>query len=314
MRLVPVEPGVGMPAAAAGQGEGVPAHEAHGRGSDSARVELVAGRMKIHVSPRKQQLIGVQTESLHVRELHSTVRAVGRVDYDESAVADVNAKISGWIERLHVATTGQRVRQGQPLLEIYSPELVSAQEEYLIALRARDELAKASDRDAASNAAALAVAARRRLQLWDITEAQIDALERSGVVRKTLDLVAPSSGYVVEKSALLGKRVQTGENLFRIADMRRVWILTDVYESDLAFVRVGLPARIELAYLPGQTITGQVSYVYPYLQESTRTVQLRIVADNPDLELKPGMYANVVLQSSAGARARGSEGGDLGQR
>ena len=253
----------------------------------------VPGRMPIFVSPDRQQQIGVTTAPVEKRRLDRSIRTVARVAYAEPRLSWVNTKVNGWIEKLHVNTTGGFVKKGEPLLEIYSPELVSAQEEYLIALRARKQVS-------GDDGANLLAAAKRRLQLWDIGDDQIAALEKTGQPRKTLTIVSPVDGYVVERTALAGKAVMPGENLYRVADLSTVWLLADIYEYELPAVKVGQPAAVTLSYLPSEKLDAKVGYIYPYLEGQTRTVKVRIEAPNPALKLKPDMWANVELQVESG--------------
>lgn len=254
-----------------------------------AAAPAVPGRMPVFVSPERQQQIGVTTALVEKRRLDRSIRTVARVAYAEPRLSWVNTKINGWIEKLHVNTTGQFVKKGEPLLEIYSPELVAAQEEYLIALRAKQQVG-------GDDGASLLAAARRRLQLWDLTDKQIAELEKSGKARRTLTIASPVDGCVVEKMALQGKAVMPGENLYRVADLATVWLLADVYEYELPSVKPGQDAAVTLAYLPGEKFAARVSYIYPYLEGQTRTVKVRLEAPNPALKLKPDMWANVELQ------------------
>ena len=220
------------------------------------------------------------------------VRTIGRVEYDERRLAFVNTKFAGWIERLDVDFTGVFVQKGQTLMAIYSPELVSAQEEYLLALRAVRSL------PAGTNVSSeLLDATRRRLLSWDIREDHIKDLETTGKTRRTLDIHSPISGYVIEKMALQGLRVEPGMNLYKIADTSRVWIDAAIYEYEVPLIKLGQEATVDLSYAPGEVLRGKVSYVYPYLDEKTRTVRVRLEFPNPRGALKPGMYADVVLRA-----------------
>jgi len=249
----------------------------------------------IRVDPNTVQSIGVRTAAVTTGELKKTIRTVGKVAYDESRITSVNSKVTGWIEKLHVDTTGQEVRKGQPLIDIYSPDLVSAQQEYLIA---RGHLEKVKDSpfpDVVKSARELLASARKRLDYWDIDDAQVGKLERTGEVRKTLTLYSPFHGVVVSKAVFDGTRVMTGMELFRIADISRIWVQADVYEYELPWVKQGVPATVTLDYLPGKKFHGTVTYVYPYLEGKTRTATARIELVNPGIQLKPEMYAHVEL-------------------
>lgn len=249
----------------------------------------------IRIDPVTLQNIGVRTAPVHVEQLRSSVRTTGRFEANEQQIAVVSPKISGWIERLHVNYEGARVAKGEPLLEIYSPELVSTQEEYLLALRNRQRLAGTA---AADDADRLLAAAGRRLAYWDISEEQIAALQEAGTPRKTLTLYAPSSGTVVSTSAVEGQRVTAGETLMQLANLSSLWLMVDLYEQDLPWARVGTEAVIELPYQPGSSVNGRISYIYDALNQDTRSVKARIPVPNPRLALKPGMYATVTLANN----------------
>lgn len=254
------------------------------------------------LSPRRQQLIGVTTVPAEERDLVRSIRTVGRIEYDERRLAYVNLKFSGWIEKLFVDYTGRPVRRGEPLFTIYSPDLVSTQEEYLLALETRREVGVNPYPVVRAEAESLASAARQRLLLWDLTEQQVRELEETGRARRTVPILSPLSGHVIEKTALQGTYIQPGMDLYKIADLSVVWVYADIYESELPFVAVGQPATVTLSYLPGEEFRGRVTYVYPYLEEATRTVKVRFEVPNPDLLLKPGMFAEVRLEIPVGRR------------
>jgi RND family efflux transporter MFP subunit len=262
----------------------------------------VPGYVPVTIPARKQQHIGVTTQRIERRVLSQTVNAVGRVDYDETGLSWVNARVGGWIEALHVDRTGQLVRRGQPLLEIYSPDLVGGQEEYLVAMRNVERLeASNAIPTAVSQARALLADARRRLELWDIPVEQIETLEERGTVTRLTTLRSPAGGYVVEKTALQGKHLEPGENLYRIADLSRVWVQAEVYEDQLPLLKPDQEAEIEVSSLPGRPYRGRIDYIYPYLEAATRTVRVRVVVPNPDLSLRPEMYARITFRpESAG--------------
>jgi len=263
-------------------------------------VELAPGTVQI--SSERQQLTGVRTEAIAMRELTKTIRAVGRVDYNEKAITIVNTKVGGWIEKLFVDYTGKLVNKGQPLLSIYSPELVSTQEEYLLALRGKRELSSSSLPEIIQGSVSLLESTKKRLLFWDITEDQIDQLEKSGTIQKTLLLYSPANGYVIEKDAFDGKYISPGETLYRIADLSTVWVNAEVYEYEIPFIRVGQEARITLSYFPGEVFTGKAIYIYPYLDQASRTVAVRFELSNPHGKLKPNMYANVDIKVYVGKK------------
>lgn len=242
---------------------------------------------------------GVTFGSVEQRMLESDVRTVGIVGFDETRMAEVAPKFGGFIERLYVDFTGQPVRAGQPLVEIYSPALVAAQEELLLAAGLDADLSSSSVPGVAGGSTDLAQVARRRLRLWDISEAQINQVLETGQVRRTLTLHAPVSGVVIEKPVLRGQAVQPGQTLYTIADLSEVWVEAELREADAGSVREGSSAVVELSAFPGRRIPGVVEYVYPTLQSEARTLKARIAIPNPDGRIKPGMYAAVRLSSSS---------------
>lgn len=243
----------------------------------------------VKIDPVTLQNIGVRTARVEIEALGRTVRTTGRFEASEQGLAAVSPKVGGWVERLFVEYEGARVRRGQPLLEIYSPELVSTQEEYLLALRNAERLGGSPD------AQRLVEAARRRLAYWDISDAQIRKLAETGTPTKTLTLYAPASGTVTEKNVVEGQQITPGQTLMQLSDLSRLWIMVDVYEQDLAWVGVGTEARITLPYEPGSSLVGRIDYLYDDLDPDTRTAKARITVQNPGLRLKPGMYATVHL-------------------
>src|SRR5437763_6773165 len=246
----------------------------------------------VTISPERIQMLGVRTEAASLRPMAHTVRAVGTVAADERRIGVVNPKFEGWIEKLHVNTTGQAVRRGEALLEVYSPDLVLAQREYLVARSAFADMAQA-DAMARDNAKAIAEAALSRLKNWDISADQLARLQRNGTVARTLTLSAPISGIVMEKTALQGLHFGAGDMLYRITDLSTVWLLADVFEQDLAQIRPGQTATITLQAYPGRTFSGRVAFIYPTVNAQTRTAKVRIEVPNPDLLLKIDMYATV---------------------
>ena len=252
----------------------------------------------VAVDPVIQQSMGVRTAIAESRDLNRSLRTVGLVTFDEARQYAVNSKIEGWIERLYVNQSGQPVRKGQPLLEIYSPDLVTAQQEYLLALESSKRLSQSPFPEVAGGGQRLLDAARSRLRYWDISEAQISQLEKTGQVKKSLTLYSPYGGIVTMKKVLQGMRVMAGEELLQIADLSQVWVNADIYEQDLPWIKVGQVARVELPYAPGRILEGKVDYIYPYLAGETRTVKARIVFANPGLELKPEMYANLQIATA----------------
>lgn len=247
----------------------------------------------VSVSPARVQTLGVRTEVAEKRAVDATVRAAGRVELNERAVFDVAPRFEGWIERLYVNAVGDPVKRGQPLFTIYSPELQSADEELRIAERLQQHAT--SDPVATEAAKRLAEATRARLQNWQI------AAPGNGKTRERQTFHSPTNGIVLEKNAVQGARFMPGDAVYRIADLSKVWVLADVYERDLARVRVGQPARVSLDAFPDRRFEAKVAYIYPTLNVETRSTQIRLELDNPEGFLRPGMFAHVDLASGAAA-------------
>ncbi len=254
------------------------------------------------VSPERQQISGVRFGPVGFQNLERIIRTVGRLDFDEKKISTVNPKIGGWIEELYVDYTGKMVRKGQPLLSIYSPELVSTQEEYLLALKAKKILSASPIADISGGGESLLQAARRRLLLWDITPKQIETLEKTGEIKKTMVLYAPADGFVMEKMAFKGMSLMPGVTLFKIGDLSTIWVIADIYEYELPFIKIGDKARITLAYFPGESLEGTATYIYPAVDPKTRTAKVRFDLPNPEFKLKPEMWANVELKIPLGRK------------
>jgi membrane fusion protein, copper/silver efflux system len=266
-------------------------------------VGLTTGDGAVHLEPEMARSLGVTVTEATLAPIQRTIRTTGHVSYDETRLTTMTPKFDGFVERLHVEFTGQAVRRGQPLLEIYSPELVASQEELLSALRMERQLRDVAAPAAIDRAASLVEAARRRLLLWDISPAQVEQIEQSGQVRRTLTLHAPFGGYVIEKMVQAGQAVGAGMPLYRLADLSSVWVEADVYEQDLRFVRLGETATVEIAAYPGEARPGRVSYVYPEVRSETRTARVRVELGNPGGRIKPGMYATVLIDAPVSERA-----------
>jgi membrane fusion protein, copper/silver efflux system len=256
----------------------------------------VEGYASLTVPAERQQAIGVAVGAVERRDLVKTIRAAGRVAFDERRLHQVHAKFEGYVETLPVDYTGRPVRKGEPLLSIYSPDLLATQQEYLLAYRAKRETARSGNADVVAGGVDLYESARQRLLLWDIPPSEIARLERTGQPRKALTLVSPVTGIVTSKKVVQGARVMPADSLFEIADLSRVWVLADVYESEAAFVRVGQAGRMTLSYLPGREWSGVVTFIAPTVQPETRTVSVRLEFANPDGALKPEMFADVLLE------------------
>jgi RND family efflux transporter MFP subunit len=257
--------------------------------------EQVSGN-QIRISTEKVQRLGVRTEPVTLREIAQTIRAVGTMQVDERRITTVAPKFEGWIEQLHVSTTGQPVARGQPLMEIYSPDLITAQQEYLIAVRGM-EAVKDGSIDIQASMQQLRASALMRLRNWDISDQELQRLEREGVMRRTVTLRSPVSGVVVEKPALKGMRFMPGEVLYQISDLSSLWLLAEVFEQDLGLVRPGQSATVTVNAYPGRVFKGTVSFFYPTVTPETRTGKVRIELANPGGLLKPAMYAMVELEA-----------------
>jgi Cu(I)/Ag(I) efflux system membrane fusion protein len=268
--------------------------EGHDMGS------MAAG--EVNVSPERQQLVGIRTAVADVRPLVKKIRTVGIVTYDETRVAQVFSKVDGWVERLFVNYTGKLVQKGQPLFTYYSPDLVTTQEEYLLALDAKQRLGSSSIREISAGADSLLESAHRRLALWDISEEQIGELQKNRRPKRSLTLYSPTTGFVIKKDILQGMKVMPDKELYTIVDLSTVWVNADIYEYELAQIRVGQKATINLSYFPGRTFNGKVAWISPVLEEKTRTAKIRLEFPNPDFLLKPEMYANAEIEIDAGRK------------
>lgn len=252
----------------------------------------------IKIDPVTVQNIGVKIEDVSSRSLKKIIRTVGRVQTDETKIYSINTKIMGWVEKLSVDYTGKPVRKGEPLLELYSPELVTTQEEYLQAIRYQKTLGASSLGEARKGAENLVESAKRRLLYWDIPESEIHALERRDSPKKTMTFYSPVNGYVMDKMVFKGQSVMAGMELFKIADLSTVWILADIYQYELPWLKVGQKADIELSYMPGKKFKGTVTFIYPTLNMETKTAKVRIeVRNTANLEFKPEMFASVEIKS-----------------
>lgn len=262
-----------------------------------------AGGQTVYVSPARQQLIGVRTAVVGPRELGTTVRTVGTLAYDETRVAQIHTKISGWVERVYVDYIGKDVRRDEPLLTVYSPELVSTQTEYLLALKNKAQLEASPIFSTRTAAESLLAAARDRLKLWDIPEEHIRELEQSGKVRRTLMLHSPFNGIVLERSAFPGQYVTPEMTLFKVADLSTIWAFGAVFEYELPLIKLGQEAEIEFPY--GQAkrqLKGRITFIAPEIDPQTRRVRIRAEFPNPGQTLKPETYVTVVIRTDGGRR------------
>lgn len=272
----------------------------------------------VEIPVEKQQMIGVKTSEVKVRPLKQVIRTVGTVDYDERRLATVNTKFEGWIEKLYVDYNGKYVKKGEPLADIYSPELVATQQEFINVLKwaRHGKTALSASPDKAVNggggasfshmlsgdADAIVEAAKQRLKLWDISEAQIKKIEETGKPVRTLTIYSPANGFVVQKTALQGMKVMPGEKLFDLADLSTLWIIADIYEYELALVRPGGKAVLSLSYFPGKEFSSRIDYIYPSISGQTRTAKVRFEVPNSGGRLKPQMYTNVEVKIGLGEK------------
>jgi Cu(I)/Ag(I) efflux system membrane fusion protein len=256
----------------------------------------------VMLNPASQQLIGVRYTEARRADMKRTLRTVGVVQMDEEKISRIHVKIAGWIDKVYLDYVGKLIRKGQPLFTVYSPDLVSTEQEYLIARKGQEYLSKAPYADAASGADSLLRATRDRLQLWDITDAQIRTLEETGKAERTMTLYSPINGFVMNRNAYEQAYVTPETDLYEISDLSTIWVYVDIYEYEAPYVHVGQPASMQLSYFPGKAYRGHVTYVYPTLDPKTRTIKVRLEFPNPNYELKPDMYADVQLAIDCGTQ------------
>ncbi len=246
----------------------------------------------VRVDPARRQLIGITTGRVKQKKLRVTIRAAGSVTYDETRLRDVTLKFNGWIGELYANAIGKSVKKGKPLFTVYSPELLSAQEEYLEILR----------RTSAKGSEHRLEAARRRLRLWDISEAQIDALEKRGKAQEYITILAPASGVVIDKQVVVGSAFRAGQQLLRIADLSQVWVESQVYDYELPLIKIGMKAKVVLPELQDREYPAKVDFIYPFMEGDTHTTRVRVVLENRDGFLRPNMYAQLHLKAKLGKR------------
>ena len=266
----------------------------------SAEAPVADPRADIRLDLRRRQLSGVRTAPVERAAATQTLRTVGVVAYDETRLVDVNLQIEGWIRELHADFTGKFVERGDPLFTLYSPELLSTEQEYVLALETRDALQGSQVSEVRDHAERLVASARRRLELWDLPVDHLEMLDATGEAQPTVTFRSPSSGYVIEKTVVQGAHVAPGQMLYRIADLSRVWVDADVYERETSLVAEGRAATVTLDAYPGERFAGRVVYVYPYVDASTRAMKVRLELPNPRGRLRPGMFANVELEAPLG--------------
>jgi Cu(I)/Ag(I) efflux system membrane fusion protein len=278
--------------------------------SHAQKEEEVVETPTVEISPEKQQLIGVKTAEVGIRDLRKTIRTVGRIEYDERKLYTITTKFDGWIEKLYVDYTGRYVKKGESLAEIYSPELFATQQEFINLLRwKKSQIPSRISRDKSQieemlskDAEVIIEAAKQRLRLLDITDEQIKKIEETGKPIRTLTIYSPVSGHIVQKMALQGMKVMPGEKLFDIADLSTVWVISDIYEYELSLLKAGQLARITLGYFPGMEFSSRIDYIYPALSGDTRTAKVRFTIPNLEGQLKPQMFTNVEVEIDLGKR------------
>lgn len=283
------------PAAPGSGAGGLPVPVRH-EGAPAPATTPSPARGAITIDPRRQQLIGVQIATVTRESIRHRVRTVGTVRYDETSLVDVNVRLDGWIRELHVDYTGQSIQKGQPLFTFYSPDFLATAQEYLLALRTRDQLQGSSLAEARERADQLVQSARQRLLLWDLPEQVVASIDESRQAPDVLTVRSPVTGVVVEKAALQGMHVVPGQTLYKVADLSEVWVEANLYEQDMDLARVGQAATVTLDAYPGEAFRGRAIYVYPFVDEATRTVKVRFRFRNPRQQLKPGMYANIEIE------------------
>jgi len=291
MKLVPIKED--KPAAGGGhKGHGAAAKEAPG----------VPGRISISLSADKRQMIGLTFSTVEKRELTNTVRTTAVVQHDETRYARISPRFSGWVRKLHVNFTGAPVAKGQPLFTVYSPELFSTENEYLIAWRSLQQLKTDAPADQHKAATNLVGSARRRLELWEISDDEIRALEQRGTASDEMPFQSPIAGHVVTKSAVEGKAFMAGDSLYEVADLSHLWLDAWVFESDLPLLKVGQQATITFSYLGNKSFTAPITFIYPHIDPQTRRGRVRLELDNPEHLLRPDMWASVGIQVPLGEK------------
>jgi membrane fusion protein, copper/silver efflux system len=299
-----------------GHSSGTAKPKAAAQSEQTPKVQASQDIPQVEISPDQQKLIGVKTVKVDWRTLQKVIRTIGRIEADERRLATVNTKIDGWIEKLYVEITGSYVKKGDPLVEIYSPELIATEQEYLNALqwakrsaenmRKKDKNAAVKDGDIdrmlVQDAAAMLAAARQRLLLWDISAEQIKTIEETGKTIRTLTLFSPVDGFITQKMAVLGTKVAAGEKLFDVADLSTVWVIADIYEYELPLIKVGARAAVSIAYLADKELPSQIDYIYPTISADTRTAKIRLKLANPHNQLKPQMFTDVAIKINMGRR------------
>jgi RND family efflux transporter MFP subunit len=267
---------------------------------DSMKGMAASGTVRIN--PDMQQLIGVEYGEASEQPLSKTLLTVGRLTYDETKITRIQTRIEGWIEKTFVDFTGMLVKRGQPLISVYSPELFSAQQELIIARQTLEALAASEFKEIRANAESLYTSTKERLRLWNITDGEIKQIEKRGAPVRALTFYSPIDGFVINRNAYPGQRIAPDTELYTIADLSTIWVLADVFEYEMAQIQVGQTATMELSYFPGEIFKGVISYVYPVLDNTSRTLKVRLQFPNPAYKLKPDMWANVTMRIDYGSQ------------
>ena len=270
--------------------------------ADEAKQTTTQPPGTVEIPPEKQQLMGVTYGAAEYATATGSIRAAARVTLDETKIAKVQTKLEGWIEKVAVNFTGKLVQKGDPLLTIYSPEALATQQEYLLAAKAERVMQDNPVHEMLGSTENLVAAAKKRLELWDIGDAQIDEVSRTGQTIKNLTLYSPISGFVMERNAFPSQRVTPETVLYTLADLSTVWVIADVFEYEAVNIRLNQPATLTLTYLPGRAFHGRVSYILPQVDPATRTLKVRIEIANPGYALKPDMYGEVEFQTGGARR------------
>lgn len=273
-----------------------------GAATSQTGAQPAADRGPVQIPPAQQQLIGLATARAEFRHIEKVIRTVGRVDIDETRVAHVHTRITGWVQKAFVDYTWQHVKKGDPLFTIYSPDVVATEQEYLLALKAKQSLGSSTFQEVAAGADSLLEAARRRLSLWEISEDQVREIEKTGQVKRDLVLYSPITGHVTERKVFPNQYVTPEMELYTVVDHTRVWVYADIYELEIGLIELGQDAVLTVDAYPGELFRGKVAYLWPHLDMQTRTLKVRMEFPNPDLRLKPEMYGHVELKIPLGRR------------
>lgn len=265
-------------------------------------VDTGLGRTTVKINPEKQQLIGIKTSPAQTMELKKIIRTVGIIDHDQTKEVHVHTKVSGLIEQLFVTYDGQHVKKGEPIYSIYSPDLVSTQEEYLLAIRNEERLRTSSLLEIQQAAKALLEATKRRLLLWDVSEKEIKEIEKLGKPKRAVTFYATITGVTMEKRVVVGEWFDVGGELYHFVDLTNVWVIANIYEYELTLVKAGQEAIVGFSYLPGEVFKGKITFIDPHLDMKTRTAKVRIELPNERHRLQPGMFANVNIEIALGEK------------